>query len=99
RHILHLPDQPSPLNPEEPLPGELEVVALHIDGPALVAQDVEAVLDAGDEVGRGRPATATATATPLGGGLPAPPQPIEYVDRKGRSESGMMGRMPWWAWV
>ena len=42
---------------------------------------------------------ATATATPLGGGLPAPPQPIEYVDRKGRSESGMMGRMPWWAWV
>ena len=36
---------------------------------------------------------------PMGGGLPAPPRPITHVDREGRSCAGMMGRMPWWAWV
>ena len=36
---------------------------------------------------------------PLGGGLPAPPWPINHVGREGRSGAGMMGRMPWWAWV
>jgi Ca2+:H+ antiporter len=36
---------------------------------------------------------------PMDGGLPAPPRPINHVDREGRSGAGMMGRMPWWAWV
>ncbi len=37
-------------DPEEPLPGELEVVPLHVDRPGLVAEDVDAGLDAGDQV-------------------------------------------------
>jgi Ca2+:H+ antiporter len=36
---------------------------------------------------------------PMGGGLPAPPRPVDHVGREGRSGAGMMGRMPWWAWV
>ena len=34
----------------EALPGELEVVALHVDRPALVAHDVDAPVDAGDQL-------------------------------------------------
>src|SRR5690606_25898997 len=33
---------------EEALTGELEVVTLHVDGPALVTDDVDAVLDSAD---------------------------------------------------
>jgi Ca2+:H+ antiporter len=33
------------------------------------------------------------------GGLPVRPQAINHVDRKPSSGAGMMGRMPWWAWV
>src|SRR5690606_6088646 len=36
-------------DPVEPLPGELEVVPLHVDRPAPVADDVDAVLHAGDQ--------------------------------------------------
>jgi Ca2+:H+ antiporter len=36
---------------------------------------------------------------PMGSGLPAPPQPIDHVGRERKSGPGMMGRMPWWAWV
>ena len=38
------------LDAVEALPGELEVVALHVDGPALVADDVDAAVDPGDEL-------------------------------------------------
>src|ERR1700722_6271540 len=37
------------LDPEEPLAGELEVVALHVDRPRLVADDIQAVVDPGDQ--------------------------------------------------
>src|SRR5271156_5227961 len=50
RHVLHLPGQLPALNAVEALPGELEVVALHVDRPALGAHDVDATVDAGDEV-------------------------------------------------
>ena len=50
RDVLHLPGQLPALNPVEPLPGELEVVALHVDRPALVAHDVDAAVDPGDQV-------------------------------------------------
>ena len=53
-HVAQLAGQPAVLDPEEPLPGELEVVALHVDRPALVADDVDAAVDPGDELlGRG----------------------------------------------
>ena len=42
---LPVPDQ------EEPLTGELEVVALHVDRPAVVADDVDAALDPADQLG------------------------------------------------
>src|SRR6185437_2312039 len=53
--VLELPVQPAVPDPEEPLPGELEVVALHVDRPRLVAEDVDAVLDPRDQVVRRRP--------------------------------------------
>src|ERR1039457_1274519 len=40
----------------EPLAGELEVVALHVDRPALVADDIDATLDTRDEFFGRRPA-------------------------------------------
>src|SRR3954452_1698524 len=39
----------------EPLAGELEVVALHVDGPRLVADDVDAVVDPGNQLLGRRP--------------------------------------------
>src|SRR5579859_8064568 len=54
--VTQLAVEPPVPDPEEALAGELEVVPLHVDRPALVAQDVDAVLDAGDEVGGGRAA-------------------------------------------
>src|SRR6202020_3229293 len=47
RDILHLAGQLPALNPVEALTGELEVVALHVDRPALVAHDEHAPVDAG----------------------------------------------------
>ena len=44
-----LPDDLAGADPEEPLAGELEVVALHVDRPGLVSHDVEAVLHPGDQ--------------------------------------------------
>ena len=44
--VAQLTGQPAALDPVEPLAGELEVVALHVDRPALVADDVDAALDA-----------------------------------------------------
>ena len=65
-HVAQLAGEPPVLDPVEPLAGELEVVALHVDRPALVADDVDAALDAGDEVlGRaGRPGPAAARRWP-----------------------------------
>lgn len=36
---------------------------------------------------------------PMGGGLAAAPRSINHVGRERGSGAGMMGRMPWWAWV
>src|ERR671916_1417384 len=52
-HVAQLAGEPAALDPVEPLAGELEVVALHVDRPALVADDVDAALHAGDDVGGG----------------------------------------------
>src|SRR5918998_2776591 len=52
-HVAQLAGEPAALDPVEALTGELEVVALHVDRPALVADDVDAALDAGDDVGGG----------------------------------------------
>ena len=48
--VAQLPGEHAVLDPEEALAGELEVVALHVDRPGLVADDVDAALDARDEV-------------------------------------------------
>ena len=48
--VAQLAGQPAVLDLEEPLPGELEVVALHVDRPALVADDVDAAVDPRDEL-------------------------------------------------
>ena len=53
-HVPQLSGQLAALDLEEPLPGELEVVPLHVDGPALVAQDVDAVFHLADQVRGGR---------------------------------------------
>src|SRR5271156_1011199 len=42
--------QPAMLDGEEPLPGELEVVPLHVDRPALVTHDVDAMVDVSDQL-------------------------------------------------
>src|SRR6478735_10618852 len=52
-HVADLPGQPAAADPVEPLPGELEVVPLHVDRPRLVADHVDAVLHPGDQVLRG----------------------------------------------
>src|SRR5918997_1280270 len=49
-HVAQLAGEPAALDPVEALAGELEVVALHVDRPALVADDVDAALDAGDDL-------------------------------------------------
>src|ERR687893_1163711 len=49
-HVAQLAGQLPALDPVEALAGELEVVALHVDRPALVADDVDAALDAGDDL-------------------------------------------------
>ena len=46
--IAQLAVQPAVADPEEPLPGELEVVALLIDGEAAVALHVDAVVGGAD---------------------------------------------------
>src|ERR1700691_4679944 len=52
-HVLELAVEAAVPDPVEPLARELEVVPLHVDRPRLVAEDVDAVLDAGDQlVGR-----------------------------------------------
>src|SRR3954466_15875564 len=52
--VAELPAEPAVDDPVEALPRELEVVALHVDGPRLVADDVDTALDAADQlVGRG----------------------------------------------
>src|ERR1039457_6010165 len=43
-HIAQLAGKPAVLDLVKPLAGELEVVPLHVDGPALVAEDVDAAL-------------------------------------------------------
>src|SRR5580698_4187599 len=43
-HVAQLAGQLSTFDAVEALPGELEVVALHVDRPALVAHDVDAAL-------------------------------------------------------
>src|SRR3954468_2152316 len=40
--VAQLPDESAVANLVEPLTGELEVVALHVDGPALVTDDIDA---------------------------------------------------------
>ena len=50
RDVAQLADEPAAADLVEALAGELEVVALHVDRPALVADDVDAALDAGDEL-------------------------------------------------
>src|SRR5918911_827935 len=49
-HVAHLTGEPAALDAVEALAGELEVVALHVDRPALVADDIDAALDAGDDL-------------------------------------------------
>src|SRR5690242_9765483 len=44
-------------------------------------------------IANGRP------APPARSGLPTPPQPINDVGTEQSSGTGMMARMPWWAWV
>src|SRR4051794_1011242 len=48
--VAQLPGEPAALDPVEPLAGELEVVALHVDRPALVADDEDAAIDPGDDL-------------------------------------------------
>src|SRR3569833_4222747 len=48
--VAELAREPSLLDPVEALAGELEVVALHVDRPALVADDVDAAVDTGDQL-------------------------------------------------
>src|SRR3712207_613736 len=50
-HVAQLTGELPALDPVEALAGELEVVALHVDRPALVADHVDAALDPGDDVG------------------------------------------------
>ncbi len=52
--VPQLPGQPAVLDPVEPLPGELEVVTLHVDRPGLVADHVDAALDPADQRVQGR---------------------------------------------
>src|SRR5919206_1184148 len=54
-HVAQLTGEPAALDAVEALAGELEVVALHVDRPALVADDVDAALDAGDDLLGRRP--------------------------------------------
>src|SRR6201999_2150695 len=53
RRVPDLAGQLAVADRVEPLPGELEVEALHVDRPRLVALDVEPTLDASDQVGGG----------------------------------------------
>ena len=50
-HIADLAVEFAAADAEEALAGELEVVALHVDRPALVPDDVDAVVHPGDQVG------------------------------------------------
>src|SRR5919202_2451266 len=54
-HVAQLAGQLAALDPVEPLAGELEVVALHVDRPALVPDDEDAAVDAGDDLLGRRP--------------------------------------------
>src|SRR5690606_37081132 len=49
-HVAQLPGEPAALDAVEALAGELEVVALHVDRPGLVADDVDAAVDARDQL-------------------------------------------------
>src|SRR5258708_28558055 len=49
--VAELAGQPAAGDTEEPLAGELELVPLHVDRPALVADDVNPVLHASDQLG------------------------------------------------
>src|SRR3954470_10044375 len=48
--VAQLADKSAVTNLVEALPGELEVVTLHVDRPALVADDVDPALHAADEL-------------------------------------------------
>src|SRR5690606_10344721 len=48
--VADLPGEPAVLDEIEALAGELEVVPLHVDRPALVADDVDAALHPGDQL-------------------------------------------------
>src|SRR6516225_9102187 len=48
--VANLPVQAPVADPVEPLTGELKVVALHVNRPGSVADDVDAVVDAGYQV-------------------------------------------------
>ena len=61
-HVAQLAVQAAIGDLVEPLPGELEVVPLHVDGPALVALDVDPVGHAGDQLVGTRSVLGTAGA-------------------------------------
>src|SRR5688500_7370849 len=48
--VAELPVEAAVGDLEEPLPGELEVEALHVDRPGLVSDDVDPALDAPDQL-------------------------------------------------
>ena len=48
--VAQLAGEAAVLDPVEPLAGELEVVPLHVDAPGLVAEDLDASVDAGDQL-------------------------------------------------
>ena len=50
-HVTQLPDDAAILDFEEALPSELKVVPLHIDGPRLIAHDVNTAFHASNEIG------------------------------------------------
>src|SRR5271163_819748 len=48
--VTNLPVQASVADAVEPLTSELKVVPLHVDRPRSVTDDVDAVIDAGDQI-------------------------------------------------
>src|SRR5712691_11840881 len=49
-HILHLTDDPTVPDPEKLLAGKLKIVPLHVYGPALVADDIDAFVYAANQI-------------------------------------------------
>ena len=67
--VAELAGQPAVLDPEEALAGELEVVALHVDRPALVAHDEDAPVHPGDQLLGGRAVTGSRLQRDVGHAL------------------------------